>query len=68
MTLRADSSLVGAFGADLFAHEANNRFESNTYRVLDRGGSYWAWNAQKLTWRQWRAIGHDNEGSLRLIA
>lgn len=66
MTLRAESQ-VGAFGADLFAPEANNRFESNTYRVIDRGGSYWAWNAQTLTWKQWRGIGNDNQGSLRLI-
>jgi hypothetical protein len=67
MTLRADTSRVGAFGADLVAPEANNRFENNAYRVVDRGGSYWAWNTESLTWTQWRATGHDNKGSLRLI-
>lgn len=68
MTLQGDANLVGGFGVDLFSSDAHNRFERNTYRVRDRDASHWAWNGQTLTWPQWRAIGHDNEGSLRLIA
>jgi hypothetical protein len=68
MTLQGDATLVGGFGLDVFSPDAHNRFEGNTYRVRDRDASHWAWNGQTLTWPQWRAIGHDNDGSLRLIA
>jgi hypothetical protein len=71
MTLRANSTLVGGniyFGdPGLFSPEANNRFEHNSYRVRDREGSYWKWNGETLTWRQWQATGNDEEGTLRLI-
>ena len=65
MTLRATTSVVGFYGAESLSTGAANRFNHNMYRVPDRGGAYWTSNGQKLTWRQWRAIGHDNEGSLR---
>jgi Right handed beta helix region len=72
MTLRANSALVGGdvfFGdPGLFSPEANNRFEHNAYRVRDRGGSYWKWNGETLTWQEWQAVGHDEDGTLRLIA
>jgi hypothetical protein len=71
MTLRANSTLVGGdiyFGdPGLFSPEANNRFEHNAYRVRDRGGSYWKWNGETLTWQEWQAIGHDEDGTLRLL-
>jgi parallel beta-helix repeat protein len=67
LTLGGEANLVGGFGVDLFTADANNRFERNTYRVRDRSETYWAWNGQTLTWSQWRAVGHDNDGSLRVI-
>jgi parallel beta-helix repeat protein len=72
MTLRANSALVGGtihFGdPGLFSPEANNRFEYNAYRVRDRGGSYWKWNGKTLTWPEWQGVGHDEDGTLRLLA
>ena len=70
MALRAKTARVGGVvvlggDASLFDRTSRNRFEDNTYLVRDRGGTYWMWNGQALTWQQWRAIGHDNEGSLR---
>jgi parallel beta-helix repeat protein len=72
MALRAETTRVGGvlhFGdPSLFDRASGNRFERNTYLVRDRGGTYWKWDGQTLTWQQWNATGHDNEGSLRLIA
>jgi hypothetical protein len=64
MTLRATTSFVGFYGSDM---GAGNRFNHNMYRVLDRGGTYWTSNGQTLTWPDWKAIGQDKDGSLRLI-
>ena len=70
LTLRAPTTRVGAVvfqgSSDLFSAAANNRFDRNTYRVLDPAGTYWAWNGQILTWSQWRGFGHDVNGTLRL--
>ena len=72
LTLRASTTRVGAVvfqgSSDLFSANANNRFDRNTYRVLDPGGAYWAWNGQMLTWSQWRAFGHDVNGTPELAA
>ncbi len=61
MTLRAPTTRVGAAvfdgSTDLFSAAANNRFNDNTYRVLDRRGAYWAWNGQTLTWASGRRSG-----------
>ena len=50
MTLRSATTRVGAAAFDglteLFSAEANNRFDHNTYRVLDLSGAYWAWDGQ----------------------
>ena len=71
MTLLASTTRVGAAvfegSIELFSASANNRFDRNTYRVLDRGASYWAWNGRTLTWSQWRAAGHDVNGAVKLI-
>jgi hypothetical protein len=68
ITLRS-SGEVGAVAFDglteLFSTAANNRFDSNTYRVPDRG-AYWAWDGQMLTWSQWQAAGNDVHGTRRL--
>jgi hypothetical protein len=64
MTLQATTSVVGFYGADV---GAGNRFNHNMYRVHDRVGTYWTSNGQTMTWPEWRAIGHDRDGSLRLI-
>ncbi len=68
MTMRAPTTRVGAAAFDglteLFSAEANNRFDHNTYRVLDPGGAYWEWDGQILTWEQWQSSGHDMNGSL----
>jgi parallel beta-helix repeat protein len=70
MTLRSSTARVGAIASDgmteLFGAAANNRFNDNTYRVPDRG-AYWAWDGQMLTWRQWRALGHDQDGAVQAI-
>jgi parallel beta-helix repeat protein len=69
MTLRSPGDEVGAVAFDglteLFSTAANNRFDSNTYRVTDPGGAYWAWDGQMLTWRQWQAAGNDVHGTRR---
>jgi hypothetical protein len=69
MTLRSSGDEVGAFAFDglteLFSTAANNRFDSNTYRVTDPGGAYWAWDGQMLTWSQWQAAGNDVHGTRR---
>ena len=71
LTLRAPTTRVGAVvfegSGDLFSAAANNRFDRNTYRVLDPGGAYWAWNGQTLTWSQWQALGHDLNGLQQLL-
>ena len=71
MTLRASTTRIGAAvfegSTELFSASANNRFDRNTYRVLNRGASYWAWNGETLTWSQWRAAGHDRNGALELV-
>jgi hypothetical protein len=68
-TLRSSASRVGAMAFDglteLFTASANNRFEDNTYKLHSRRGAYWAWDGQTLTWRQWRAVGHDEDGIVR---
>ncbi len=72
MTLRAPTTRVGGVAFDglteLFDAAANNRFDHNTYRVLDLTAAYWAWNGQTLTWAQWQASGHDVNGTLDLAA
>jgi hypothetical protein len=71
MTLRSPVTRVGAEAAngliELFSGAAHNRFEANTYRVPNRSGEYWAWDGQVLTWRQWRALGHDQKGAVQAI-
>jgi Right handed beta helix region len=71
MTLRSSGDEVGAVAFDglteLFSEAANNRFDSNTYRVTDPGGAYWAWDGQMLTWSQWQALGHDQYGAVQAI-
>jgi hypothetical protein len=71
MTLRSPGDEVGAFAFDglteLFGEAANNRFDSNTYRVTDPGGGYWAWDGQMLTWSQWQALGQDQYGAVEAI-
>jgi hypothetical protein len=63
---------VGAFAADglteLFGEAANNRFDSNTYRVPDLADAYWTWESKVLTWSQWRAYGQDVNGTSEQIA
>jgi len=70
LTLRALTSRVGAYDGggtgEIFSEAANNRFDHNTYRVPDRG-AYWAWDGQTLTWSQWRALGHDQNGAVQAI-
>jgi hypothetical protein len=70
MTLRAPTTRVGAAAFDglteLFSAEADNRFDRNTYRVLDLNGAYWEWDGTTLTWEQWQSLGHDLNGTLRL--
>jgi parallel beta-helix repeat protein len=70
MTLRASTTKVGAVAfnglTELFDAAAGNRFDHNTYRVLDLDGAYWAWNGQLLTWEQWQAFGHDVNGAVEL--
>jgi parallel beta-helix repeat protein len=72
LTLRAPTTRVGAAvfdgSSDLFSAAANNRFKDNTYRVLDRSGTYWAWNGQTLSWAQWQTLGHDRNGAVERIA
>ena len=71
MTLRATTTRVGAVvyqgSTELFDAAADNRFDHNTYRVLDRNAAYWAWNGQTLTWAQWQGSGHDVNGAVRPI-
>jgi Right handed beta helix region len=71
MTLRSPDTRVGAEAADglieLFSAAAHNRFEANIYRVPNPSGAYWAWDGQVLTWRQWRALGHDQNGAVQAI-
>jgi parallel beta-helix repeat protein len=72
MTLRAPTTRVGAVAFDglteLFGAAAGNRFDHNTYRVLNRNAAYWAWNGQTLTWPQWQGSGLDVHGAVELIA
>ena len=72
MTLRSPDARVGAVAFDglveLFSDAANNRFEENTYRVLDPNDAYWTWNGQALTWDQWRSFGHDLNGKIEAVA
>jgi Right handed beta helix region len=71
MTLRSSGDEVGAVAFDglteLFSKAANNVFDSNTYRVTDPGGAYWAWDGQMLTWSQWQAAGNDQYGAVQAI-
>ncbi len=68
MTLRAPTTRVGAVAfnglTELFGTAASNRFDHNTYRVLDLAAAYWAWNGQTLTWSQWQAFGQDVDGTV----
>lgn len=70
--LRAAEAGVGAVAFDglvgSFSPEANNRFEDNSYRVIDPGAAYWSWNGEILTWNQWHALGRDVNGTFELIA
>jgi len=71
MTLRVSTTRVGvaAFNGltDLFSR-ASNRFDSNVYRVPDPSCAYWAWNGHIYTWSQWRGLGHDVNGVLKLAS
>ena len=71
MTLRAPTTRVGAVVFDglteLFSAAANNRFDHNTYRVLDLGGAYWAWNGQTLTWASGRRSGMTSTDVQQLL-
>ena len=72
MTLRAPTTRVGAAAfnglTELFGPTAGNRFDRNTYRVLDLAAASWAWSGQMLTWEQWQESGHDVNGTVRLMA
>jgi parallel beta-helix repeat protein len=72
VTLRAPEARVGAVAFDglddLFQPAADNRFEDNSYRVIDPGAAYWFWNGEILTWSQWRSLGHDVSGTVEPIA
>jgi hypothetical protein len=72
MILRAPSARMGGIDdsgtGQMFDSTSGNRFEANTYRVLDRNAAYWVWNGQTLTWRQWRATGHDTTGTVQLAS
>jgi hypothetical protein len=69
LRLRSTSSRVGAVAfnglTELFSATAGNRFEDNAYRVPDARAEYWGWNGEILSWSQWRALGHDDTGSVR---
>jgi Right handed beta helix region len=71
LMLRATSSRVGGADAsgtgEMFRPSAGNRFRANTYRVLDPRAAYWAWKGQTLTWREWRALGHDANGNVEQV-
>jgi Right handed beta helix region len=68
ITIRASTERVGGVGeAEVFGVEANNRFQSNEYRVPDASGKYWVWKGQTLTWSQWRAYGQDQSGLVQTI-
>jgi hypothetical protein len=66
LILRAATSRVGSVDGsgtgEMFSPSAGNRFEANTYRVLDRNAAYWTWKGETLTWAQWQAAGHDDRG------
>ena len=71
LILRAATSRVGANDAsgtgEMFRPSAGNRFRANTYRVLDPDGEYWRWKGETLTWREWRALGHDSNGNVEQV-
>jgi Right handed beta helix region len=67
MIIRASTSRVGGFGTEPFIPAAHIRIDKNTYRVPDRRAAYWAWNGQTLTWSQWKAAGHDTDGTIRVL-
>ena len=52
----------------MFRPTANNRFEDNSYRVIDLGGAYWFWNGEILTRNQWRSLAHDMSGTVESMA
>ncbi len=45
----------------------NNVFAGNHYFVPDPNGAWWSWESGIRTWPQWRAAGHDAEGTLERI-
>jgi parallel beta-helix repeat protein len=71
LILRAASSRVGGDDhsgtGEMFRPSAGNRFRANTYQVLDPKAAYWAWNGERLTWAQWQAIGHDDNGVVERV-
>jgi Right handed beta helix region len=71
LILRAGSSRVGGDDqsgtGEMFRPSAGNRFRANTYWVLDPKAAYWAWNGEMLTWAQWQAIGHDDNGVVERV-
>ena len=42
----------------------NNRFEGNSYRVANLGGSYWWWLGVLRGWSAWQSNGQDSGGSI----
>ena len=71
LILRATSSRVGGVDdsgtGEMFRPSAGNRFKENTYQVLDPNAAYWAWDGKMLTWAQWQAFGHDENGVVKQV-
>jgi len=47
--------------------EWNNRYDRMTYRVRADQGRPFAWENGSRTWEEWRAAGHDADGSMATI-
>jgi len=49
----------GGAGHDPFSSTANNRFDSNQYRLPAEDSRSFRWNGHELTLEEWRSLGHD---------
>jgi hypothetical protein len=57
---------TGSEGSDVF-YQLNNRWNRNTYRVPAAITKPFYWDMPPHTWAQWRAFGHDLNGSITIL-
>jgi len=59
------SGIASDYDIERFWQESNNRFDRNTYYVINTGYSHWRWQDRVYNWNNFRAQGPEANGQMR---